>query len=121
MDTQQTQQIIDMVQNGIDKLSTQMGVTLPHLWEVMIKQQYVYGAANIITFLIILAVSVKLFKNKSRICGWFRERDLVMLYIISALLWFLIAYVYFELALTGIGQIINPEYYAMKDIANFIK
>jgi amino acid transporter len=118
MDTQQ--QIIDMVQTGINSLSAQMGVTLPHLWEAIIRQQYIQGVANIITFIFILAVWGKLFKKKEEIYRWFSKNDLEMLAVILTLSGVIISYVYFELASNGVGQIINPEYYAIQEITNMI-
>jgi heme/copper-type cytochrome/quinol oxidase subunit 2 len=122
MDTQQTQQIIDIVQNGINSLSAQLGVSLPQLWEVVIRQQYVEVVQSVLIFIfciIGLYCFYKYFKYRAKDNDYEVECDIVA--IIVTLVLAIITLVSTIDLIESSGKLINPEYYAIQDITNFVK
>lgn len=121
MDTQQTQQVIDMVQNSINSLSAQLGVSLPQLWEVMIRQQYVEAVQSFVGFIVsgvALYVCLRFIQKNWEVDT--PEPIALIVVFATALSGFIFLISTFG-CIDGIGQIANPEYYAIQDIANFIK
>lgn len=115
---EQSQQLIDLAQKGLTQMAEKLNVTLPHLWEVLIKQQYVEAIQSFAVFGLCLIVWYLLYKSKEYI----RDKidDFSPFMIMGIIILSLITIVLFDDTITGIGQIINPEYYAIKDIVEFI-
>lgn len=134
MTQEQTQQIIDQVQLGITKASEALGVAAPQLWDILIKQQYVEAISNIATFLVTLIVAgiyvivLKKVVNSDKSYdedSWGREIKpyiLVPLIVTGVLISMFLLFAFLDaLSSDTIGKLINPAYYAIQDIANFIK
>lgn len=121
---QQTQQIIDAVQGGITQLSESMGVALPHLWEVLIRQQYVSAIQHFI-FVVIYIVStswvIKFFRYGMRRS----EEDHYSFWDVGVFfcgfIWLVTTFFALSFLSEGVGLILNPEYYALKAVAEFIR
>ena len=119
------QQLIDLTEKGLTQVATQLGTTLPQLWEIMVIQQYV-DAFQMFGLLIVSAISSYFFISK--ILKTIKEENegmrvndtkdfILMVGVAVSGMFFLLGIIgSFE----GIGQLINPEYYAIRDIVNQI-
>ena len=115
------QQLIDLTEKGLTQVATQLGTTLPQLWEIMIKQQYVEAVQAFTAFgigLLLFIVVNKWYKSIDR-----REekesgstRDEVQLFLFCTVGVFMITLFSLIASFEGVGKLINPEYYAIKDI-----
>ena len=115
------QQLIDLTEKGLTQVATQLGTTLPQLWEIMIIQQYV-EAFQMFSLLIVSLVSsyffiskiLKAIKEKNEGMEVNEAKDVIILAGVAVSGVFLLIGIIgsFE----GIGQLINPEYYAIRDI-----
>ncbi|BCO16248.1 putative membrane protein_gp195 [Bacillus phage vB_BceM_WH1] len=115
---------LDKAGKYIDQFAAKLGTTSEYIFEILVKQQIAAGISGIIFFAVLLIISlvsiklgVKWFKMDSRRGDW----D----YQYMAMWASIIGLVVLLLSLAGIGYnirlIINPEYYAIQDIVNFIK
>jgi hypothetical protein len=120
---QQVQQLIDMLQRGIEKASEKLGVAIPHLWGVLIKQQYVEAVQALVVGAIIFVTGMwlgKFFKNRDAIAR--KESN----YYAGEYIFFSVASrIVVAIALiismsVAVGRFINPDFYAIQDIANFV-
>ncbi len=120
--------IIELAEEGIRTMADHLGVAVPHLWEVLVKQQIVEFFVDLATISIMwigFVVGVKMWFN---LRSWLlanndgEARDIVPVVMGAVLGGFLIFTLIgtFE-TIQEIGQLINPEYYALKDIAELIK
>lgn len=132
MTVEQTQQVIDTVQTGLNKASEALGVTVPRLWEVLIKQQYVEGVQLIIGTLIsicIVVVSILAYKEGSKPKHWEERNSYALLFnttgamicTISFFVGFISLIFAVDFMGSAIGRFINPEYYAIQDLVSFFK
>ena len=124
---QQIQQLIDMTEKGLTQLATQLGVSLPQLWGILIKQQYVEAAQAFFGLGICLALWAFIYKKRGTIESFRNgnsnsydnfERSAPLVAI--AIMFSAVTIITFVEATNGIGKIINPDYYAIQDIVNFI-
>ena len=113
------QQLIDLTKKGLTQVATQLGTTLPQLWEIMIMQQYVEAMVGFLQAGIILFIWYLIIKSKA--IKKMIEDDFESLLSIPFLI-FLVFFVLLTLysfvidVPNGIAKLINPEYYAIKDI-----
>ncbi len=124
---QQIQQLVNLTEKGLTELAVQLGVSLPQLWEILIKQQYVEAAQAFFGFGICLFLINFVYK-KREVIEKFRkgnpdsydnfERTMPLVLGLTFLS-FVTIVTFFE-ATSGIGKIVNPDYYAIQDIVNFI-
>lgn len=124
MNEQNVKQIIDMVQKGIDTASKNLGVAVPHLWEVLIRQQYIKGIQGIVTFIVSLVCIYPLW----RLTRYFRnleEEDPYSAWDFATFFTFIGMVVLITIGFfsfyDSIGQLLNPEYYAIQDIIKLVK
>lgn len=122
---EELQQLIDLTEKGLTQVATQLGTTLPQLWEIMIKQQYV-EAFQMFGVLIVSSISsyffiskmLKAIKEEGEGMEVNEAKDFILMVGAAVSGMFLLLGILgsFE----GIGQLINPEYYAIKDIVSQI-
>lgn len=119
MQQEQIQELIDMAQTSITKMAEGMGVAVPELWRILIKQQYVEAMGSFIWFVVGMICFYAIYK----LIKWAFKADLEELVVIVGFIvlgLFLMGVLGLSELYAGIAHIINPEYYAIKDIANFI-
>jgi len=110
----------------IDKLAVKLGIAVEILWTALIKQAYVSNTVDLVAFFILAAISIwgfKFIRNKTKDGGeWHDDGDASG---ISWLLWGLYTIVIaliICLNLSGtVSGIINPEYWALKEILGAVK
>jgi hypothetical protein len=124
---QQIQQLINMTEKGLTQLATQLGVSLPQLWEILIKQQYVEAAQAFFGFGICLALWGFAYKKRETIAkkmekdpNAYNNFDNNMKFALIFCPLLIITIIAIIEVVGGIGKIINPEYYAIQDIVSFI-
>ena len=124
---QQIQRLVDLTEKGLTELAIQLGVSLPQLWGILIKQQYVEAAQAFFGFGICLFLVSFVYKKKEAIEKFRKgdsdsydnfDRTMLLLLLFLGLL--TITIITFIGAMDGIGKIINPDYYAIQDLVNFI-
>ena len=100
----------------VDTLATKLGVAVPHIWEVLIKQQYVAGVELLLTGLFcgIGAWYCKKFAQ------WGHETDDDPALTAGIIMGGLLAIISVLCLVSSLGNFINPEYYALKDILDMI-
>lgn len=106
----------------IDQFAAKLGTTSEYAFEILVKQQVASGISGVVFFTVVMIFStigtiistkmhLKLKENYNYCDGWLAG---IIIGIVIALL-----------ALAGIlynvRLIMNPEYYAIQDIVNFIK
>lgn len=134
IEEQKIQQLINMLEQGIQKAADTLGVAVPQLWEILIRQQYVEAANSILALLAILTVAgiyawvaKKLLKSDSSYEETYGGEDIKDIVFFSLVISGIFIAVILLITTIGffenetIGKILNPEYYALKDIAEFIK
>ncbi|AOZ62183.1 hypothetical protein QCM8_265 [Bacillus phage QCM8] len=120
----------DKLGGFIDELAKQLGVAATHVYEVLVKQQYVEGISlgvkSGITILLILLtwylVNKLVFKKYEFI------EDETGLGFLVWILGVILAFVTLMFAIDIVGDItlavkklMNPEYYALQDLMDFVK
>lgn len=115
---EELQQLIDLTEKGLMQVATQLGTTLPQLWEIMIRQQYVEAFQSFALLGICLFIALVSFRHKKVVIDFIYDTEFlgIMIVIIYSSILTVASITSFE----GIGQLINPEYYAIKDIVSQI-
>ncbi|QFP93441.1 UNVERIFIED_ORG: hypothetical protein Xoosp15_176 [Xanthomonas phage Xoo-sp15] len=121
----------DQLGGFIDELAKQLGVAAGHVYEVLVKQQYVDGISLLvksgITIAILLLLMWYLF-NKFMIKNYTVIEDDYdfgfLVWIIGGILalvtFFTILFIVGDITL-GIKKLMNPEYYALETLMDFMK
>lgn len=127
--------------SGIDAIASSLKVGATHVYEVLVKQQYVYSIIYLIVYLVLLAFTISLYKITRKtykahriLCGYADSDrgapDLdnspkgvlsVVLAIITIGIFIALIATFGTTIETVITGFVNPEYGAMKDIVNFTK
>jgi hypothetical protein len=123
MTEQQVQQIIDGLGEGITKLSETMGVALPHLWEVLVRQQYVEGIIILLLWIPTLFAAIGIYKLlKIGTSDDFDYAEALLTFVFSALVFLVIfSVILVGLSTSAIGKLMNPEYYAIKAVVEMVQ
>lgn len=121
MTTEQTQEIIDLVQSGLTSLGEKLGVAVPHVWEVLIRQQYVYAiqyTLGAVAGLVAVVVGAFLVRWGFKDDGY---NDGIPQFMIGGAMILIGGMFLFTLTGEAVARFINPEYYAIQDISTFIR
>ncbi|ALA13110.1 membrane protein [Bacillus phage TsarBomba] len=119
----------DKLGGFIDELAKQLGVAATHVYEVLVKQQFVDGVSLLVKALIWLVVVaiVWFLVNKLIIKKWemFADEGIEVLFgfVIAGAIVFTIIVAWNEIdwITLGIKKLMNPEYYALQDLMDFVK
>lgn len=140
-------EVTDKVFDYIDAMAESLGVASEYVLEVLIKQQYITGAVNVVVsvvlILVITTVITMIYKiynhgkynykpvNEYRVNEiptnmWAKLRGTT--FVSSGGIWGVFTFVMFVTILSlvillpqGVKLLINPEYYALKEILNVFK
>ena len=108
-------------ENALDAIADKLGTGIDHFWPLFIKQQWADGIISIIIFVLIMMFFILLsyisYKNYKNGPNPDTGLILTLALLATALVGLLVVY---ELR-TGILQILNPEYYALKEIMELMK
>jgi len=121
------EKVFEKVTQYIDALAAKLGVAAEHVYGVLVRQQVAEGIVDIVVgtlVLTLLAVVLMILYKKYGLPTVEDETDFMFLLLAAAIPVGLIilagSYGIEELS-TGIKQVINPEYYAIREILDAIK
>ncbi|MGC4375772.1 hypothetical protein WD019_02355 [Fictibacillus sp. Mic-4] len=108
--------LVDKATEYIDAIASKLGVAAEHVYDILVKHAIVSGIRDIILALVLGAVTYGLV----RLSKWLTTSDEAFEFESYAPFVLFIGLVAFALAIIslyfGIGELINPEYYAIKEI-----
>ncbi|AXQ67866.1 hypothetical protein KIOSHI_250 [Bacillus phage Kioshi] len=123
----------DKLGGFIDELAKQLGVAATHVYEVLVKQQFVEGISLLVKAGVWIGILILVWTlmNKLIFKRWGKYEDphgyddtqfalgilTVFVVIISAI----IGYKIVDWATLGIKMLLNPEYYALDTLMEFVK
>ena len=105
----------------IDAIAAKMGVAAEHVYGILVRQQLAEGIAySLLTTLAVIVFAVaytKLFKAYRK-CDGYGDEAFIYALIFGGILGLVIVITWFFVFPNGIMKIVNPEYYAIKEILN---
>lgn len=120
---EQIEQLISLIEKGLTQMANNLGIAFPQLWEILIKQQYIEAAQAFILLGICLII-IKIYYTKRAIINksqFFDADTPVCLIGFCSVIAFLVIFIISIIcSVEAVGQILNPEYYAIQDITEFI-
>lgn len=113
------------INSALEQLSAKIGVGVDHFWPILVAQQKTQGFIQLGTCLGFTLILLTFYIWVKRIESKYEDsRDMtfkgVMLFILIVASFIFLMAVSVNLA-EMIGKIINPEYYALKDVALMIR
>lgn len=126
----------DKVLERIDALGGKIDNISQHAWESLVKYQIIHGVINVIIGIVIIALTIFLWKVFINQCKKVRngdnsllfeydDEDLSIIGIVYILMVFLLTIIAFVYLVTGaptdIMRIVNPEVFAVKDLIDQAK
>jgi len=114
----------EKVTNAIEQLAAKIGAGVDYFWPLFVKQQAVDGWVSLIVVTGVFLVSlVYLILSRNR---WHdtRANDISWYGVVGICAVFVLCIsvaVFFVEGVSGVKQIMNPEYYAIKEIMQMIK
>lgn len=122
-----TQQVVDKVNHTLDTVALKIGEGTDYFWPILVKQQFILGACAVVACTITLGIMLFLiFVQSKKASDDLKLRlsfplqskkasdDLKFGLIVPASV--VSFFMMFILALEPIPRLLNPEYYALKDI-----
>jgi len=124
----------DKLGGFIDELAKQLGVAATHVYEVLVKQQFVDGISLLVkagVWIVVLTLLWTLI-NKFVFKKWSSYYDddpysfdsqffLSIVVVIFGVVTIFFGFAIVDWLTLGIKKLLNPEYYALEDIMTFIK
>lgn len=126
------EQAFQKVTEYIDAMAVKLGVAAEHVYEILVRQQYVEGITVLIGCLLFVVVSLFIARKTTELTSVKREErkgkyvseiseDLALVaYVLSWTVFFIALLVSVFAVPDCIAQFINPEYYAIKEILDTI-
>jgi small-conductance mechanosensitive channel len=121
------EKVFEKVTQYIDALAAKLGVAAEHVYGVLVRQQVAEGIVDIVVGTLVLAVlifALMVLIKKVELPRIVDEFDLLGYVFVAAILLLIIglpgSYAVSEIS-DGIKHVINPEYYAIREILNAIK
>ncbi|MED2979507.1 hypothetical protein P4284_22870 [Bacillus swezeyi] len=118
---------MDKAMEYIDKLAAKLGVAAEHVYGILVKQQIVNGVICVVSTIVILALlGIALLKlirkgiEHQKTLRSFYTSPYTIVAVLVGIALALVVIVSFFVIPIGINQIINPEYYAIKEILDTI-
>lgn len=111
----------------IDELAKQMGVAAEHIYEVIVRQQYVEGISGLIGsglfFIFAIILMIVSLKSRKRLLneGYADGSDMIAFRWIGIVISFIIVIVVLFTTIAYLKMLLNPEFYALKDIMELIR
>ena len=101
----------------IDTIAAKLGVAAEHVYGVLVQQAYVNGIRGLVTGVLLLTITAFLIPLIIRGFKTNNEEMVISLLLISA-----ITVVFgFGFTYSGVGELINPEYYAIRELLDVVK
>lgn len=102
----------------IDAVASKLGVAGEHVYGLLVKQAMIGGVMNLVVAVILLGVAYALVRLTKWLfsSGKAFSSDSTPLGIFSGFFALITLFLGLDCAYTGVGALINPEYYAIKEI-----
>jgi hypothetical protein len=116
----------------IDAIAAKLGVAAEHVYGILVRQQYVEGITTILGSLIFVAVTFFISRKVTELTRNMREEakkksytdvsdDMVVVACVLGWIVFFLSLIFAAFAIPdSIAQLVNPEYYAVKEIFDVI-
>jgi hypothetical protein len=111
------EKVINKATEYIDSIATKLGVAAEHVYELLIKQAIINGVRDLVMFVVLSVVAFFLGKLTLRASKSF-DYDMVAPIIGATAIIALVMAI--ACLYAGVGELINPEYYAIKEILDVI-
>ncbi|QEG04313.1 hypothetical protein [Bacillus phage BC-T25] len=123
----------DKLGGFIDELAKQLGVAATHVYEVLVKQQFVEGVSLMVKAGVWIAVLILVWTllHKLIFKRWHKYSDptgydetqfmLAIVVVIVGIISAIVGWNIVDWVTLGIKKLLNPEYYALQDIMEFVK
>jgi hypothetical protein len=116
----------DKIINLLEKLSSKLGTTMEHLWNILIHQAYIEAFKNIIIISFFIILEMLIFKYVIRYNKIKNFADIESDFEFIAVLLFIVILVFIivitlNLVPETVDAIFNPEYWALNHILKLIK
>lgn len=106
------------VNDVIDHLAAKLSVPTAHLWEVLIRQQRI-DVIQCVVFLALFGVGVRVWfrafwgkkRSDDQLLGMIFSGGFLGILSIIGIIW----------TFTAVGELLNPEYYALKEILSALR
>lgn len=120
----------DKLGGFIDELAKQLGVAATHVYEVLVKQQFVDGVSLLLKAAVWIGITLLVWfiVNKFVIKNWKRweyqeEVQFLLGLVIAAaiIMSCIVGWNVVDWITLGVKKLLNPEYYALQDLMDFVK
>lgn len=128
METEEVaKKVLDTLAGFASSISQTLKEVAPEVWRIMIRQQYAEAASDILTVVICSVAAIFIYKEAKK--AWTKSENApydsddgwqilsVVCYCATLILFIMAA---FE-AISAAKMLINPEYYAIKELMNLAK
>ncbi|QNH48715.1 MULTISPECIES: hypothetical protein [unclassified Bacillus (in: firmicutes)] len=111
---------MDKAMAYIDKLAAKLGVAAEHVYGVLVKQAVANGVANILAGIGLIAIAITYvlivlhLRDRFDVSAWAVVGIVAVLTVVTPV------FAGFPILSEGIKAVINPEYYAIKEILDTI-
>ncbi|MCU7556587.1 hypothetical protein [Macrococcus capreoli] len=111
----------------IDQLAKSLNVASEHVYEALLKQAVVSGIMSIVCAIVMLIVTIALVLVirkawiKAEYDPYFDSGDAAMCTFVVGIVLFIVVCVGICAAENGVTALVNPEYWAIKEVLNAIK
>lgn len=106
----------------LDLLVSKVAEISPKVWAIYVKQQYIEAISILVSFLLVLFTSIFLWRffNRNK---WYEEYEGkgIGAFVVTVLLILTLIFLFICSILDAVPQLINPEYYTIKELVNFTK
>lgn len=125
MDFKDIQPYLDKIGEAITQIAHGLGVASEHVYGVLIRQQFVDGLVDvcisIIAPILYIIVMMYLLRLRKNIDSYWEDEVSAIVIIVGVGGFIATTVIFFNLFPDGLKHLINPEYYAMQQILDYLK
>ena len=129
------QNVLQLVDKTLDKMTTSVTTVVttlsdavkqvaPEVWRIMIRQQYAIALSFLLPLLLVIAA---LFYARKKLTDWKKTHECYhdCACLMPVVAWWVVAAIILIIVYTSvvdnIPRVINPEYFAIKELVSFVK
>lgn len=120
-------QTFEAAKPALDSLAAKLGVAAGHMWAVLVRQAYVDAFSNLV-FMAIIAVmwfyAIKGYARYRKLDSRVREdvfEDWIFAFVFGGIIFGILTIAAVAALFISIGELVNPEYYAIKTVLDALK
>ena len=110
--------LTEKVEKVVIAIGKGIGKSAKYVYPIMVKQQFLEGIVALSVFIFFTVVAFISYKN---IEGWDSQKNECGVSNIIFIVAMIGVCISFVVAVTSMGQLFNPEYYALKEIMGMVK